>query len=163
MTVTLLPPWKNAAAELFAGQYRYGDLVPHAALLEAFGLPKPAGLVTAEDYESWRLSVLEQQDALADWLLEERNMMLVSVPGQGYRICEPEKQTETAVDRGMKRVRRELGKMARQLRYVDRSALTHEQARENAEAMARAGWMQQQLDEVKRLRLSDDPKAVGQE
>jgi len=157
--VTLLPPWRNAAAELFAGRYGYGAIVPHDELLYAFNLPKPQGRITVEEYEAWRLSVLAQQEALADWLLEERNMMLVSIPGQGYRICEPEKQTETAMDRGMKRVRKELVKLARNLHYVDRSSLTHEQARENAEAMARAGWLKAQFNKTKRLRIGDDLKA----
>lgn len=157
--VTLLPPWRNAAAELFAGKYSFGALIPHDELLAALNLPKPTGRITVEEYEAWRLSVLAQQDALAAFLLEERNMLLVSVQGQGYRVCEPEKQTEHALDRGMKRVRKELVKMTRQLHYVDRSALTHEQARENAEALARAGWLKQQIGKAKRLRIGDETKA----
>lgn len=163
--VSLLPPWRNAAAELFAGRYGYGDLVPHDELLAAFNAPKPTGKITVEEYEAWRLAVLAQHDALTDWLLEERNIMLVSVPGQGYRLCKPEEQTETAVERGMKRVRRELVKMTRQINYVDRSSLTHEQARENAEALARAGWLKQQIGKAKRLRIGDDskPKKIARE
>lgn len=157
-TVTMLPPWKNAAAELFAGKYGYGDIVPHEDLLAAFYLPKPSGKITVDEYEQWRLGVLAQQDALAEWLLEERNMMLVAVPGQGYRITPPEQQTEQAMERGMKRVRKEINRMARQLHYVDRSALTHEQARENADALARAAWLKTQVNKSGRMRIGDDTK-----
>lgn len=157
-TVTMMPPWRNAAAELFAGKYGYGDIVPHDELLAAFYLPKPTGKRTFEEYDQWRLAVLAQQDALAEWLLEERNMMLVAVPGQGYRITPPEQQTEQALERGMKRVRKEINRMARQLHYVDRSALTHEQARANADALARAAWLKSQVNKSKRLRIGDDTK-----
>lgn len=156
--VTLLPPWKNAAAVLFGERYNFGDIVPHDELLASFSLPKPTGKITVDEYETWRLSVLAQQEHLSEWLLEERNMLLVSVSGQGYRICEPEKQTAEALERGMKRVRKEINRMARQLHYVDRSTLTHEQARENADALARAAWMKSQMNKSKRLRIGEDAK-----
>lgn len=157
----MLPPWRNAAAELFAGKYGYGDIVPHADLLTAFYLPKPTGKITVDEYEQWRLAVLAQQDALAEWLLEERNMLLVAVPGQGYRITPPEQQTDHAMDRGMKRVRKEINRMARQLHYVDRTALTHEQARENADALARAAWLKSQFNKSSRIRIGDDAKKTA--
>lgn len=156
--VTYLPAWRNAVATLFGGKYTYGQIVSHDELLTAFDLPKPVGKITTEEYEHWRLAVLSQQDALSEWLLEERNMLLVNVPGQGYRIMEPEMQSGHALERGMKRVRREVKRMIRQLHYVDRSALTHEQARENADALARAAWVRQQINRGGRMRISSEAK-----
>ena len=90
----LSPPWKQAAIELFDGRFSYGDLVPHAELQTAFRLPKPVGLVQVEAYERWRLALLAQMEGLSSYLLEEKNMCLRPVNGQGYRIVQPEKQTE---------------------------------------------------------------------
>jgi hypothetical protein len=161
--VTLLPAWKNAAAELFSGTYGYGDIVPHDELRAALRLPKPAGKVTAEEFEGWQLALVAQIDALSTLLLEERNMCLRAIPGQGYQILEPAQQTEYAMGHGIKRVRAELRKMGRRLTYLDRGRLTNEQARENADAMARLSWLQQQAKRSTRMRFADKPetKKIG--
>ena len=144
--VTYLPPWKNALAILFGpGGYKHGDLVPHTALQDALGLRRPAGRITAEEYESWRLRLVTQVEALSDALLEGRNMCLQSVPGQGYRIVEPERQTALAVKQGQKGLRSALSKMGRRLSFVDRAALTNDQAKENADALARLSFLKTQV------------------
>lgn len=155
--VYLLPPWRNAAAELFAGRYGYGDVVPHEELQAALMLPKPTGRITVEEYEEWRLSLLAQVDSLGTFLLEEKNMCLKAVPGQGYMIVEPAKQTEYALEHGMKRVKSELRKMGRRLSFIDRSALTHEEARKNADALARLSFLQQMASKAKRKRFIAQP------
>lgn len=150
--VSYTPPWKNAAQELFSGKFGFGDMVTHEQINSAMSMPEPTG--TAEEYKAWVLARMPQFDALAQWLLETHNMCLASVHGQGYRIVHPHEQTEYAQDTGMKLVRRELVKMARRLYYVDRSKLTHEQARDNADAMARAAFLKQQIGKAERLRFS---------
>lgn len=154
----LLPPWRNAAAELFASKYTYGDIVPHSELQAALMLPKPTGKITVEEYEEWRLSLLAQVDALGTFLLEEKNMCLKAVPGQGYMIVEPAKQTEYALEHGMKRVKSELRKMGRRLSFIDRSALTHEDARKNADALARLSFLQQMANKARRSRFISPPE-----
>lgn len=151
----LWPVWKQAAAELFSGRYTYGQLVPHEVLQEALRLPKPQGRVTVDEYETWRLALLSQVDALSSFLLEERNMCLRAVPGQGYMIVEPAKQTEFAASEGMRKVRNELRKMGRRLSFVDRSKLTAEEARANADALARLSFLNEQAGKVRRLKFSE--------
>lgn len=156
--VHLLPAWRNAAAELFAGRYTYGDVVPHDELQAALLLPKPTGRITVDEYEEWRLSLLAQVDALANHLLEERNMCLKAVPGQGYMIVEPDKQTEYAMEHGMKRVKSELRKMGRRLSFIDRGALSHEEARKNADALARLSFLEESAKRAKRKRFLAKPE-----
>jgi hypothetical protein len=152
---TLLPPWRNAAKDLFSGRYGYGDVVPHEELQEALGLPKPAGKVEVEDVERWRLALLSQMDALSTFLLEERSICLRVVPGVGYQIVEPENQTAFAMKEGMRKVQGELRKMGRRLSHVNRTKLTAEQARENADALARLAFLSQQTSKVRRLRFTE--------
>lgn len=161
--VHLLPAWRNAAAELFTGRYTYGDVVPHEELQAALMLPKPAGKITVDEYEQWRLALLAQVDALSTFLLEERSMCLKAVPGQGYMIVEPAKQTEFALDHGMKRVKSELRKMGRRLSFIDRASLSHEEARQNADAMAKLSFLQEMARKAKRKRFIEPPaqKEVG--
>lgn len=140
------PPWRNAMAVLFApGGYTYGQLIPHDVLQAALGLPKPDGRITVDEYEAWRLKLVSQVEALSEALLEDRSMCLQSVPGQGYRIVEPEKQTEFAVKQGQKGLRSALMKMGRRLSFVDRSALTAEQAKQNADALSRLSFLESQV------------------
>lgn len=161
--VTLLPPWRNAAADLFAGRYTYGDVVPHDVLQAALGLPKPAGKITVEEYEEWRLGLLSQVDALGAFLLEERSMCLKAVPGQGYMIVKPADQTAYAMEQGLKRVKSELRKMGRRLTFVDRAALSHEEARQNADALARLSFLQQMARKAKRMKFAaeTEQKEIG--
>lgn len=161
--VHLLPAWRNAAAELFSGQYRYGDVISHETLRVALRLPEPQGKLTREEWESWRLSLVAQVDALSDWLLEEKNMCLRNVQGQGYMIVEPSEQTEFAVKQGRKRIRAELKKMGRRLSFIDHKALTQDQRKANADALARLSFMEQQFSKAKRRKFLTEPekKLVG--
>ena len=148
--VHLLPAWRNAAAELFSGKYQYGDVISHEALREALRLPEPKGKLTREEWESWRLALVAQVDALADWLLEERSMCLRSVQGQGYMIVEPAEQTEFAMKQGRRKIRSDLRKMGRRLSFIDHAALSKEQRKANADALARLSFMEQQFRKSRR-------------
>lgn len=155
--LVLSPPWKQAAAELFGAKYKHGDVVPHEELQAALGLAKPVGRIEVEEYERWRLNLLAQMDALSTFLLEERNMDLRAVPGRGYLIVEPKRQTDLAVSDGMKRVKSELRKMGRRLSFVDRTALSSEEARANADALARLAFLSQQAGKAQRLKFTASP------
>lgn len=151
----LSPKWRQAAAELFGKKYRHGDVVPHEELRIALGLPTPTGKIEVEKYEEWRLALVGQIEALKAHLLETMNMDLQPVSGRGYEIVKPEAQSGLALRDGMKAVRAALGKMGRRLSYVERSALTSEQARENADALARLSFLSQQASKSQRLKFTD--------
>ncbi|MES2634025.1 MAG: hypothetical protein V4669_13710 [Pseudomonadota bacterium] len=149
----LSPPWKQVAKDLFGTKYTFGQIVPHEELQTALKLPKPTGLVEVEDYERWRLALMAQIDALSTFLLDERSMCLRAVAGQGYLIVEPAKQTNFAVTEGMKRMRSELRKMGRRLTFIDRTALTSDQAKENADALARLAFLNQQASKARQMKF----------
>lgn len=153
--LSLHPAWRQAAADLFGNRYAFGQIVPHEELQEALRLPKPQGRITVDEYEGWRLALLAQVDALATYLLEEKSMCLKAVAGQGYLIVEPSKQTEYAATEGMKRVRSELRKMGRRLSFIDRARLTSDEARANADALARLSFLTEQASKARRLKFTD--------
>ncbi len=151
--ISYLPAWKNAIVDLFSGKYGYGDIVSHEELDAAFRLVKPE-TGSFDEFESWKLKRLI--DALACYLLEERNICLRNLQGRGYEVVRPADQTKFAMDHGIKKLRGELRKMGRRLTYLDRTGLTHEQARENADALARLAWLQQQARKSARIKFTDD-------
>ncbi len=150
----LSPKWKQAAADLFDGKYGFGDVVPHEEMREALGLPTPTGRIEVEEYERWRMALVGQIESLKAHLLEAKNMDLQSVVGRGYEVVRPERQTELAVRDGMKRVRSELQRMGRRLSFVERASLTADQARENADALARLSFLSQQANKARRLKFA---------
>lgn len=154
----LHPAWKNAAAELFSGKYAYGDIVPHEELQAVLGLPKPTGKIEVEQYENWRLSLLSQVDALTDFLLEEKHICLRTVIGEGYMLVKPADQTSFAVKQGQKGLKSALQKMGRRLSFIDRTALSSEQAKDNADALARLSFLQQQVKRSRRIQMGDDQR-----
>lgn len=157
--VHLLPAWRNAAAELFgSGAYTYGDVIAHETLRAALRLPEPTGKLSREEWEGWRLALVAQVDALADWLLEEKSMCLRNIQGQGYQIVEPAEQTDFAVKQGRKKIRAELRKMGRRLSFVDHGALSQDERKANADALARLSFMEQQFRKAKRRRFLSEPE-----
>lgn len=145
------PAWKNAVFELFSGKYAFGDVISHEELQRSLDLPKPVGKVEVEVYEAWKLKLVSQIEALTTFLLEEKRICLRNIIGEGYMIVEPRDQTRFAVKQGQKGMRSTLNKMSRRLSFVDRSALTNEQSKENADALARLAFLETQVRKAKRI------------
>ena len=135
--LTLYPAWRQAVAQLDAdGMLVPGKVIDKAWLDAAFGIQPPKSF---EDVDKNRLRFVSQMSALRDELLTKRKLMLRAVDGIGYRIVLPQEQTGTALkDRGAS-IRRELRSLHCELAYVDHAALTDEQSKKNADALAQIG------------------------
>jgi hypothetical protein len=147
----LSPRWKHVAVTMFGTKYKHGDVVPHEVLRVALGLPTPTGKVDVDEYEDWRLKLVSQIESLKSYLLESKNMDLQAVVGRGYEIVKPECQTGLALRDGMKLVQSTLKRMDRRLSFIDRTALTAEQAKENADALCRASFLAGQAQKARRI------------
>lgn len=156
-----LPAWKNAVAVLFSGKYTYGDIVSHEELRSALGLPKPVEKLHVDKVKQWEHRLLAQVDQLSAYLLEEKFICLRNVIGEGYMLVPPGEQTAFAVKQGQKDIKKSLRHMGRRLSFVDRTALTSEQAKENADALARLSFLQQQVKRARRMNMGDDPKQIS--
>lgn len=148
---SMTPAWRRAVASLIDnGGHTYGSTITHDEMRQALDLPKPSGRLSADEYERWRLELMTQVDAFSEHLLVERAMCLKSVHGVGYLIVEPAKQTEFAVKKGRKKIRNELQRMASRLSFINYNALTIDQRRENADAVARLAFLEQQFSRSRR-------------
>lgn len=130
--VTIDPQWL-AAAEEVAENCAYGDLLTKEWLTEAFGLQQPE-FGTVEDFERHKLEFMQCMDQFSRQLLEEHNLALQNVWGQGYRIVPPSEQVDVAWKAAMQGVRRELRKLGSQLRHIryDELELSEQKKRDDA-------------------------------
>ena len=129
------PVYLQAAGDAVL-QFKYGDLISFEWLYQNLKLRKPAH-GTAEDFERFQFAFLSAYDGFQRELLEENQMMLVNVRGEGYRICEPEKQTSTAMNNFKKRVAREIRKAEDRLSNIRFEMLSDPAKNENMESLAK--------------------------
>lgn len=132
----LFPAWRQAELDLIAQGVTYGSLITDEWLREAFGVGEPKTIADAQRND---LIMLQQTQALRDSLLESRNMMLRRVQGVGFSVVPPDQQTRVAMEDRTREVRNALRKLAREVSHVDRSRLTDDQRKENADAQAKIG------------------------
>lgn len=132
----LFPAWKRALHELELAGLEPGQTIERKWLEQLFGLTAPQTIAEADKH---RLTFLSLFEALRWALLEKHQLMLRPAPGVGYRVIEPEHQTDVALkDRGAE-LMRALGKMAAEISHVRLDALTDTQRKANADAQAKVG------------------------
>lgn len=121
----------------------YGDLLSHKDIDRMAGLkyPRYEEISSHEEmnesikrYGIKRMSAIE---GLREYALDERNMYLQSVVGDGYRIAHPNEQTDLSVERGMKMVKKGLTHAERGVTHINRALLTVEEQAYNLSVRAR--------------------------
>ena len=134
----LYPSWKQALADLELAGIEPGQTIEKDWLEDKFGITTANSIADAERNQAlFRTSIWQ----LRETLLSKHRLMLRAVSGVGYRVVEPEKQTEQALrDRG-EEVSRALGKLHCELTYVRLDSLTDAQRKANADALAKTGTL----------------------
>ena len=131
----------RAFLDAFKGDY--DSFISHKEFDEMAGIRYPrlseistqAELVAAvKTHDLLRLRIIEE--VRAD-LLETRQMLMISVHGEGFRIVLPREQTLTVLEKGAKELARAFNKMGRGLAHVNRDMLTSSQQAENDIAQTR--------------------------
>jgi hypothetical protein len=132
----LYPSWKQALADLETAGIEPGQTIEKEWLEEKFGIEPPVSIADAERNNTlFRTSIWQ----LRETLLTKHKLMLRAVSGVGYRVVEPEKQTEQALrDRG-EEITRALSKLHNEVTYVRLDALDDKQRKANADAQAKIG------------------------
>jgi hypothetical protein len=134
----LFPAWKQALADVVAAHIQPGQTINKDWLEQAFGI-EPAQTVAQHEknhhqfrHMFWRFRTE---------LLEQHQLMLRPLAGVGYEVIEPQRQTEVAVkDRG-REVAWALQKLTNELTHVRHEALTDDQRKQNADALAKVGQL----------------------
>jgi hypothetical protein len=136
-SVTLYPPWKQAARD-FLAEHQYGSIVTHQWLADHFGMPDVGGaMMTAEEFQERQFEWLSNIEAFKTELLQQHQVYLESIRGKGYRWVPPQEQTRAAMDSFERDARRAFRTTGQRLQNLRVGELTNEERRENADAAAR--------------------------
>lgn len=137
--VTLFPAWKQAVRDFLAAGFKPGDMVPHDWLQEHFdmgGLSDGASL-TLQEYRDRQFKWLQSVEAFKAELLEDHQIYLASVYGEGYRWVPPREQTGLAMEKFEREAKRVFRQAALRLKHVRAGELTDDQRRQNIDAIGK--------------------------
>lgn len=140
---TLLPRWRQAIADYFAAQFKDGDIVSHAWLEEHFGLEALGddSKLTAQDFKERQFKWLACIENFKRELLEQHQIFLASVHGEGYRVTPPAEQTAIAAEKYETEAKRSYRTAALRLKNVRLTELTDDQRRENMDAIVKLSML----------------------
>lgn len=136
---TLLPEWRQAVKDFLSADFKEGDVVPHAWLESHFGmaaLDESAPMLPA-DWNARQFTWLRNMEAFRAELLEQHQIFLSSVHGEGYRLVPPHEQTEIAEDKFQREANKSFRRAALTMRHVRLDALTDAGRRANTDAIAK--------------------------
>jgi hypothetical protein len=147
------PTWlQNAINEFNSSNHKDGDILTHDWIKYALNIPEPKNLSEAERIQWLAMGRVE---AFKDWLLENRNIAIKSVRGQGYYIVPPRDQARVACQESMKMVSKGLRKGHRMLQHTRIDQLNDDEKRRHTDAEVRmsgiTGMIKRQKKDVFRL------------
>jgi hypothetical protein len=147
------PTWlQNAINEFNNSNHKDGDILTHDWIKYALQIPEPKNLSEAERIQWLAMGRVE---AFKDWLLENRNIAIKSVRGQGYYIVPPRDQARVACQESMKMVSKGLRKGHRMLQHTRIDQLNDDEKRRHTDAEVRmsgiTGMIKRQKKDVFRL------------
>jgi hypothetical protein len=151
------PAWREAINRLVkAKRLTPGTLFTHRELYEMFMVKYPEREIPIKPTELAKLELqyLAQLKGFETTLLEEHQVALANVKGEGYRIVPPQEQTPWAERQGINEVRKAIRKLANRLTNVDFVQLGTEARKANADALARLGMMGGMIKQVTEFKLS---------
>lgn len=142
--ITLHPRWKQAVDDFLSAGFFPGDLIPHSWLAEHFGMPllDDAATLTPAQYRDRQFEWLQNIESVKSELLEQHQILLASVYGEGYRWVPSAEQTNLAVGHFEREALQAYKKAGRRLVHVRVDELTDEQRRENMDAIGRLSLLQ---------------------
>jgi len=140
---TLLPEWRQAVRDFLSAGFKEGDIVPHAWLEQHFGMAKldeDKPLLPA-DWSARQFDWLRNIESFRTELLEQHQVFLSSVYGEGYRLVPPREQSAIAQERFERDAKRSYRKAAATLKNVRLGELTEAERKENLDAIARIAML----------------------
>ncbi|MBH2008210.1 MAG: hypothetical protein I8H71_00785 [Xanthomonadaceae bacterium] len=141
--VRLFPIWRQAVQDFLAARFDWGSMVSHEWLERAFAMDPIAddAALTAQQFRDRQFVWLQAIEAFKAELLEDHQILLASVRGEGYRVVPPGEQTSLTTEKFESDAKRVYRKAAVRLKNVQVSELSDSQRRENSDAIARLAML----------------------
>ena len=134
----LSPPWRNAVKELIDAGLTYGSEITTGEITKLCDLTAPTSI---DQYETYKLKLLQCITEIKEALLKDHQMLLVTNRDSSYRVIKPNEQTAYAIEHGRKEISRAMQRMSLQTQFVNQSLLTDSQRRQNADAQAKISML----------------------
>lgn len=132
------PIWRQAAQDAIA-EFKYGDIIPREWLVANLHIAEPQHKITVAEYQRLSFDMLTKMDGFKDEMLTRHHRYLINIRGIGYKIVEPPHQTNAAMTRMQRELRKAIANAMSAVVNINATALTIEESRANAEARAKIG------------------------
>lgn len=132
------PIWRQAANEAI-NAFQYGDTIPREWLVEHLHITEPQHKITVAEYQRLAFDMLTKMDGFKDEMLTRHHRYLINIRGIGYKIIEPPHQTNAAMTRMQRDLRKAISNAMSAVVNINDTALSIEESRANAEARAKIG------------------------
>lgn len=149
------PPYKNAidAIRERVEKESYGFTLSHGELLELLELKEPG---TVEEYKRYSLKLLDAMESVKEELLEEHNICLFNIRGEGYQVLHPNDQATIAFRKAMKQGRKQVLKARKLITHIDTGLLNMEVAKDRLRSLARVAFVETAFNKRKLLTCRKD-------
>lgn len=144
----LYPAWKQATKDIVDGGLEPGRVLTKEALMKALQISEPK---TIDEFKGAQLAFVDGFCRLKEALLTDHFVDLETVPGIGYRVIEPGRQTRLAMKDGAKAITKAMRNTGRRLICLDKTALSAEERRESDDAVAKFSRLQGLIGRPSRL------------
>jgi hypothetical protein len=137
----LFPLWKQAVKDFIDARFSEGDVITKKWLEEHFEMTPAGELTTLEEFERRAFDWLKNTTSFRESLLEEHQIALQTVIGDGYRVVPPHEQTALAREKFEKEARKSYKKAVLTMTNVQVDKLTDQQRKENTDAIAKLSML----------------------
>ncbi len=139
----LHPVWRQAVREFLEADFEPGFVVQHQWLEAHFGMDplEDETSITVAQFRDRQFEWLRNLEAFKTELLEQHQICLVSVHGEGYRVVPPSEQTGTAQEKFEREVKRSYKQAASRMKNVRVAELTDSQRKDNVDAIAKLSML----------------------
>ena len=155
------PGWKNAV-EVIVNRVEsegYGITITHSELLEYFDIERPKDQ-SFDEYQKFQLTLLKFTDQTKEELIEDHNLCLNSVRGEGYQVLHPNDQVSIMPGKLIKKARRHIALLQRVLTNVNSELLSIDKDKERLCHMQKAAFIKQAINRRKFEIVGDNMKQI---
>jgi hypothetical protein len=131
---TLHPLWKQVTQDILQG-YQYGDFVEHEWLFEQLKIERPK-VGTQEQFQKVQFQFLNDVESIKEELLTEHQIYLDNSRGKGYRVVNPNDQSDVAWGKLRKGFRKLFMAAEKALVNVNHNMLSDDARRSNSNKLA---------------------------
>jgi hypothetical protein len=138
----LFPGWKEAVSQIVdrVGREGYGVMLSFENLFTMMDIQTPA-TATFEEWQKHQFEVLDNIENLKRSLLEDHNICLQNVRGQGYQVLHPDDQVTIAANKLFKKAMTKVRQAVEVITHVDLAALSFDGQQQQMRQLEKASFL----------------------